>query len=176
MSAGVAGVRYTPRTAPRAGSPAGVQSLPAAYVHPGQVLVSTGPGVLTTILGSCVAVCLHDATLGVGGLNHYLLPNHGASDAHQGRYGPTAIEQLVHAMLARGASRERMVAHVVGGARVLAAFTDGQHLGLRNAAVAREALAAHRIPIVSADVGGTRGRKLQFAPRDGQLAIHMIGA
>lgn len=174
---GGAAIRYTPRVNTPVRSPAGgVNALPAAYVHPGQMLVSSGAGVLTTILGSCVSVCLHDPELCVGGLNHYLLPNHGATGEQTARYGPTAIEQLVNAMLRRGATRERMVAHVVGGARVLAAFAEGQHLGLRNASVARETLNTHGIPIVSADIGGTRGRKLMFSPRDGRLSVQVIGA
>jgi chemotaxis protein CheD len=132
--------------------------------------------VLSTILGSCVAVCLHDASRGLGGLNHFLLPTSGAEAGQPGRYGPTAIDELVHLMLARGASREQMVACVVGGARVLAAFNESDHLGLRNVGVARGALAQHRIPVVGADVGGTRGRKLLFTPRDGSVHVQLIGA
>jgi chemotaxis protein CheD len=176
VSAGAAGFRYTPRTSPRVSSPiGGLPALPAAYVHPGQVMVSGAAGVLTTILGSCVSVCLHDEQAAIGGLNHYLLPNHGATPDQAGRYGPTAIDQLVRTMIARGATRERLVAHVVGGARVLATFSEAQHLGMRNATIARELLAAHRIPIISTDVGGTRGRKLIFCPRDGRLVIQVIG-
>jgi chemotaxis receptor (MCP) glutamine deamidase CheD len=146
------------------------------YVHPGQIVVSDGPDSFVTILGSCVAVLLHDPKLCLGGLNHYLLPQECTSPELSGRYGPSAIAQLIATMYAYGASPQRLVAHVVGGASVLAAFHgDKPHLGIRNIGVARELLALHRIPIVSADVGGTRGRKLAFSPRDGLLAIHMIG-
>lgn len=156
--------------------PVNISTLPATYVHPGQVVVSSAGGVLSTILGSCVAVCLHDAQQGLGGLNHYLLPTGGAEADAPGRYGPTAIDELVHLMVARGARREQMVAYIVGGASVLAAFNSADHLGLRNVGVARGALAQHRIPVIGADVGGTRGRKLLFTPRDGQVHVKLIGA
>ncbi len=170
-------LRSAPRPMLRPGAPpAAVATLPATYVHPGQIVVTNGPGVLSTILGSCVAVCLHDAHLGLGGLNHYLLPSGGSEAGQPGRYGPSAIDELVHLMVARGASRDQMVAYVVGGASVLAAFKEADHLGLRNVGVARGALAQHRIPVIGADVGGTRGRKLLFTPRDGSVHVQLIGS
>jgi chemotaxis protein CheD len=157
-------------------TPVRVPSLPATYVHPGQIVVSGGHEGFTTILGSCVSVCLHDPKLGLGGLNHFLLPMACPPEQMPGRYGPTAMSQLLNAMLANGAVQQRLVAHVVGGASVLAAFgSDGNHLGMRNVTVARDFLAAHRIPVLSIDVGGTRGRKLIFTPRDGLTYINLIG-
>jgi chemotaxis protein CheD len=146
------------------------------YVHPGQSAVSRGPRVLTTILGSCVAVCLHDPRTGLGGMNHYLLPSPGAEADQPGRYGPTAIAALVHQMVTRGASREGLVAHVVGGASVLTAFAGLGALGLRNIRVAHAALAEHGIPVIGVDVGGSRGRKVHFAPRDGAIHVQLIGS
>jgi chemotaxis protein CheD len=131
---------------------------------------------VTTILGSCVAVCLHDAAAGIGGLNHFLLP-HGSNEAESSpRYARPALEHLMALVLAEGARASRLQARLVGGARVLSAFPDDEnHLGLRNAAVARELLAARRIPIISSDIGGDRGRKLVFVPRDGSHQVHLLG-
>jgi chemotaxis protein CheD len=172
-----AATRPPARLDPRPGTGTGPETAsPTAYVYPGQLNVTRGPGVLVTILGSCVAVCLHDAHLGLGGMNHYLLPTRGAEADQPGRYGPSAIDRLMAAMLARGASRDRLVAHVIGGASVLAAYTDAEHLGLRNATVAQEVLAAHGVPVAGLDIGGTRGRKVQFSPHDGQVAVRIIGA
>jgi chemotaxis protein CheD len=157
-------------------TPVRVPALPATYVHPGQIAVSGGNEAFTTILGSCVSVCLHDPKLGIGGLNHFLLPMACPPEQMPGRYGPTAMAQLMSTMLANGAVPQRLVAHVIGGASVLAAFgTDGNHLGMRNVAIARDYLHAQRIPVVSLDVGGTRGRKLVFSPREGLPYIHLIG-
>lgn len=168
----------TPVHAPvgKPATPARVTPLPATYVHPGQVFVSNGPGTLTTILGSCVAVCLHDPKLHLGGLNHYLLPNRCAPGELEGRYGPSAIAQLIDGMLLHGASPRRLVAHVVGGAAVLAAFdATSDHLGRRNIEIARELLSARHIPVLTWEVGGNRGRKLAFAPRDGAATVSLIG-
>lgn len=154
-----------------------IPTLPATYVHPGQVVVSDEPGSLTTILGSCVAVCLHDPKIRVGGLNHFLLPLEAPSEELAGRYAPTAITQLVELMQLQGAAVNRMIAHIVGGAAVLAAFGKAgqQHLGMRNVAIAREMMARYRIPVASFDVGGTRGRKLMFVPLNGVTSVHLIG-
>ena len=179
MSADAARIRgiHHQRSALRFGSPEGAPlAVPPVYLHPGHVVVSDGAGALATILGSCVAVCLHDPALGMGGMNHYLLPTVGSQAEQPGRYGPSAIDRLVESMLTRGASRERLVAYVVGGASVLAAYSDAQHLGQRNAAVAQQVLALHRIPIVGSDVGGIRGRKLLFMPSNGQVVVQFIGA
>jgi len=158
-------------------TPASLQALPAVYVHPGQQLVSADVGVLTTILGSCVAVCLHDAKLRVGGLNHFLLPNKCGPGDVAGRYAPSAIEELVDGMLACGCAQTRLVAQIVGGASVLAAFGESKdHLGLKNVAAAHDVLASYGIPIIGADTGGTRGRKLVFAPRDGATFVQRLGA
>jgi chemotaxis protein CheD len=174
-------VLETVRPAPRAivresHAPSAVTAVPAIYIHPGQIAVSNGFGVFSTILGSCVSVCLHDGRLGLGGINHYLLPSGGAEAEQPGRYGPTAIDELVRAMAERGGRRDQMVAYIVGGASVLAAFDTPDHLGMRNVGVARNALAEHRIPVIGVDVGGSRGRKLTFSPRDGQANVRLIGA
>jgi chemotaxis receptor (MCP) glutamine deamidase CheD len=79
-------------------------------------------------------------------------------------------------MVTRGARAARLRARVVGGARVLSAFPDDpNHLGLRNAAAASDLLAAWRIPIVSSNIGGGRGRKLVFIPCDGRHTVQLLG-
>jgi chemotaxis protein CheD len=149
----------------------------AVYVHPGQLFVSAASGECTTILGSCVAVCLHDPVARVGGLNHFLLPSFGGEVEDSPRYAPAAVELLVQRMLAEGARQSRLVAHVVGGAAVLAAFSSSpNHLGARNVSAAYELLAARGIKVTSRDVGGTRGRKVVFVPRTGSLSVALIGA
>jgi chemotaxis protein CheD len=153
-----------------------VATAPAIYIHPGQVAVSNGFGVFSTILGSCVSVCLHDARIGLGGINHFLLPSGGAEAEQPGRYGPTAIDELLRTISERGGRRDHMVAYIVGGASVLAAFDKPDHLGMRNVGVARNVLAEHRIPVIGVDVGGSRGRKLTFSPRDGQVNVQLIGS
>ena len=173
MTAGALLRRLSPVGTPRVAT---LMPLPTTYVHPGQVVVSEEPGVLTTILGSCVAVCLTDAKLRVGGMNHYLLPGGSVATDPATRYGKAAIRALVEEMLRRGATPPRMTAQIVGGAAVLAAFgNDVNHLGARNVAIARELLSEYGITVVAEDVLGARGRKLVFSPRDGSTRIQMIG-
>ena len=69
------------------------------YLHPGQLVVATQPMQVTTILGSCVAVCLWDPPLGIGGTNHYLLPVGLKTSSTGLRYGNVAIEELLERML-----------------------------------------------------------------------------
>ena len=146
------------------------------YVHPGHLYVGRGAERVTTILGSCVAVCLHDPVAGIGGLNHFLLPNGSDNGESSPRYARPAIAQLMDRMLKAGARRARLQARVVGGARVLSAFPDDpNHLGLRNAAAATALLAELRTPIISSDIGGNRGRKLVFIPCDGTHKVQLLG-
>ena len=160
---------------PRVAAPA-LTPLPAIYVHPGQVVVSDEPGVITTILGSCVAVCLHETTRGFGGMNHFLLPGSSIATEPAARYGVAAIRELYDAMLRMGAQPARMRAQIFGGAAVLAAFsTDSNHLGARNVTLARTMLAEYGVRVIGEDVLGERGRKLTFSPRDGVAQVQMIG-
>ena len=132
---------------------------------------------VTTILGSCVSVCLHDPVAGIGGLNHFLLPSSANEPESSPRYARPALECLVELMLAEGARASRLQARVVGGARVLSAFADDEnHLGLRNAAAATALLAVRRIPVIASDIGGDRGRKLLFVPREGTHQVQLLNA
>jgi chemotaxis protein CheD len=146
------------------------------YVHPGQLYVGRGDERVTTILGSCVSVCLHDPIAGIGGLNHFLLPTASHEAESSPRYARPAVELLMDLMLREGARASRLQARVVGGARVLAAFPDTHdHLGLRNAAAATALLAEWRTPIIASDIGGDRGRKLVFVPCDGTHQVQLLG-
>ena len=165
--------RPSPVSSPRVAT---LMQLPTTYVHPGQVVVSDQPGVLTTILGSCVAVCITDPKARVGGMNHYLLPGGSVATEPATRYGKAAISALMEEMIRLGASPSRMSAQIVGGAAVLAAFGNGvNHLGARNVAIAREMLSGYGVAWSAEDVLGGRGRKLVFSPRDGTTQIHFIG-
>jgi chemotaxis protein CheD len=150
-------------------------TLPQVYLHPGQVHVSAEPCAVTTVLGSCVAVCLYDTRLKVGGMNHFLLPDSTGDLSTAGRHGESATLLLLERMFAIGASADTMTARVVGGANMLAALRALPTLGERNAAVAHSVLHEHGVLVTSQDVGGTNGRKLVFSTRDGIAWIKTIG-
>jgi len=144
----------------------------AVYLHPGFVYASREPAEATTILGSCVAVCLWDARLGIGGANHFLLPYGGGGSA---RFGDVAIPDLIEQMARLGCQTRDLRAKVFGGAAVVEAFRDREkHLGATNVERARAVLAEQGIPIVAEDVEGRRGRKVIYQTDTGIALVKLV--
>ncbi len=140
----------------------------AAYLHPGQLLVSAQACAVTTILGSCVAVCLWDPVTKIGGINHFLLPAFSGQGIASPRFGNIAIKELLDQLAQLGSQKHNLLAKMFGGACVLEAFRQRQHrLGTKNIEIAQELLKSASIPLVGHDVGGQRGRKLIFHTDDG---------
>ena len=127
--------------------------------------------VVTTVLGSCIAACLRDPVAGIGGMNHFLLPEGGGSDRLEMRYGANAMELLINEILRRGGSRNHLEAKVFGGASVVAGLSD---VGARNVAFIRKYLADEGIPVVRSDVGGDHARRVQFEPVSGRARVMKI--
>jgi chemotaxis protein CheD len=145
------------------------------YLHPGQLYAASEAKVISTILGSCVSVCLWDSGAAVAGINHFLLPVNPVRSSDDPRYGNVAMEQLLNAMIRRGALPSRMIAKVFGGACVVAAFSGPrQAIGDQNVEAARQALAKAGIRIAGEQVGGRRGRKLHFHSVDGSAFVKEI--
>jgi len=145
-----------------------VQTDQILYVLQGEHQVSGAPDVvLSTILGSCVAVCLWDDVASLGGMNHFLLPfGPKAAAATPERYGVHAMEILINALLKAGARRNRLQAKLFGGARLSATLSD---IGQSNALFAREFLATEDIPCLAESLGGTSARRVLFRPRTGNV-------
>jgi len=144
------------------------------YLQPGQLLVSALPAAVTTILGSCIAVCLWEPHGGIGGMNHFMLPMNSGSMAASARFGPTAMEQLVEKMRDAGARLPLLRAKVFGGACMFAEMQSSAHLGQKNADVAIDFLKRRGIEIVQTDVGGNHGRKLIFHTDEGTTWLTSI--
>lgn len=149
--------------------------------HPivqGEHAVSGQPDVaITTILGSCIAVCLADPVAKLGGMNHFLLGEpgrHGPADVDDlQRYGIHAIEILINALMARGAERSRLRAHLYGGADIIPGLGP---IGSRNASFTRTLLHFEGIAITHEDSGGTTARKVEFRPYEGRsLCTRLTG-
>ena len=157
-------------------SPAGGASdRAAAYLHPGQLFVSADSYAVTTILGSCVAVCLWDPVTRIGGINHFLLPTFSGQGIASPRFGNIAIKDLLDQLAALGSQKHNLLAKMFGGACVLEAFRQRQnHLGMQNVEVARELLESESIPLVGHDVGGQRGRKVVFHTDDGAAWVKSL--
>jgi chemotaxis protein CheD len=154
-------------------APANGDGVRKFYLHAGQLYASAEPTEIITILGSCVSVCLYDAVRGVGGVNHFMLP--GESPTPSPRYAKNAVDLLLAQLTALGARRSRIEAKLFGGASVLKIGPDSSRdLGVRNIDAARVKLAEERIPVVSEDVGGIRGRKLVFSTADGTALVRQV--
>ena len=146
------------------------------YLYPGQIFVASEPFVVTTILGSCVAVCLWDPTARVAGINHYLLPDISVPGQSDLRYANTAVQHLIDEMLAAGARQHRMVAKLVGGASILMPAGGARlSIGEQNVLAGRKVLGHHAIEISAEQTGGTRGRKLLFHTGTGRTESREIG-
>lgn len=142
------------------------------YLYPGGLWAEPVSGVITTVLGSCVSVCLWDAHAAVGGINHFVLPMGGSTQS--ARYGNHAVPMLLERVLACGARREHLLAAVFGGASVLAGESDAPRLGSRNVDVALELVRRAGVTIVRQDVGGRVGRKLTFRSADGTTQLRRL--
>jgi chemotaxis protein CheD len=145
------------------------------YLHPGQLFVAAQPSAITTILGSCVSLCLWDPLLKIGGMNHYLLPFWVGDDIASPRFGTIAIETLIKKVLALGAHKDRLRAKLFGGACVIEAFREREdHIGTINARLAENMLRLQCIPVVEQDLTGRRGRKLVFNTDDGTSSVKYL--
>jgi chemotaxis protein CheD len=145
------------------------------YLHPGQLAVATSPCTMATVLGSCVAVCLHDPVKRIGGLNHFLLPKAPGGGDTSTRYGDTAMRRLLVEMLRRGSKVSNLEATVIGGACVLHAYLGNKaSLGLQNVRMALDALEMARVPVLLRDVGGNRGRHVTFHPCAGDVIVRQL--
>lgn len=145
------------------------------HVGQGDIAISTDPSICqTTVLGSCIAVCLFDPLNNIGGMVHYLLPDAPGGAPEQERqslYGPWAIGLLCDQLGARGAQVPQLRAKIFGGGAVLAGLCD---IGQQNAAVAIAKLGHIEIPIIAHDTGGVFARRVRFFPTTGNAHVRRI--
>ena len=139
------------------------------FLYPSTMFASAQPAEVTTILGSCVAVCLWDRYLGIGGINHYMLPTWNGMELASPKYGNIAIERLTEKMLQLGCKKNNLVAKVFGGGEVITVTSSSMHIGERNIMVAEEMLQENNIPIIGRSTGGKNGRKIIFNTHTGEV-------
>jgi len=143
---------------------------PKHFLYPGQIFVSREPAVITTILGSCAALCLWDCRKKIGGMNHYLLPDGPGTGPNRLRYGNVANPALLNELLALGCETKDLRAKVFGGSSAFA-VNPSEAVGTRNAQLAEEFLRGAGIRLVAKDVTGKHGRKLIFQTQDGVTLV-----
>ena len=143
------------------------------YLHPAALHASVRPHLVTTVLGTCIAVCLWDSSLKIGGINHFMLPYWNGDGLASPKYGNIAMERLYQKMLSLGATHGTMIAKVFGGR----AHNEGDsvfNIGERNAKLAFDFLKQYGIEIRAQSVGGPHGRKLQFLSETGEVRMKYI--
>lgn len=148
---------------------------PAAKILPGEYYVSKEEMVLVTVLGSCVSACIWDKTTGIGGMNHFMLPETGEADltGAAGRYGTYAMELLINELMKNGARRDSLEAKLFGGGNVMKNFTT-INVGERNAAFAEDFLKTERIKVTAKDLLDIYPRKVVFFTHSGRALVKKL--
>ena len=142
------------------------------YIVQGQEAVSNREDeVISTILGSCVSICLWDPEARVGSMNHLLLPETKTDALSQQSAGAASMERMVNAMMRRSAERRRLRAKLFGGSSMLSGLTE---IGARNADFARSYLASEGIPCDAESTGGPLARQIRFWPASGKVKQRFV--
>ncbi|HEY0973748.1 MAG TPA: chemoreceptor glutamine deamidase CheD [Solimonas sp.] len=151
----------------------------ALKVLPGEYLVTASDVMLVTVLGSCVSACIRDPLAGIGGMNHFMLPEAEGETSSSGwvnesaRYGGYAMEMLINDLLKRGAARNRLETKVFGGGAVLAGFTTS-NVGERNGQFVLNYLRAEGLPLAGQDLFDVCPRRVHYFPRTGRVLVKRL--
>lgn len=130
------------------------------FIYPGNLEVSRKPVQFTTILGSCVSICLWDSKLKIGGMNHYMLPLWNGDGLASPKYGNIAIDKLIQKMLQSGAQLSNLEAKIFGGGNIIQSSFSMYQIGDRNIEMAYSKLQEYGIEIIKSSTGGNLGRKI----------------
>jgi len=149
----------------------------AAQIMPGEFYVTREDELIMTLLGSCVAACVRDRRTGIGGMNHFMLPE--GSDASSAdwierastRFGNFAMEQLINELLKLGARRQDLEIKLAGGGRM---YDSSSNVGLDNAQFAVRYLEAEGLNLAAQDLGGAWPRKVRYLPREGSMRVSRL--
>lgn len=153
------------------------ETIKTHYLLPSRLFVEQEKHLVSTVLGSCISVCLYNPRLKIGGINHYMLPLWNGEGMATPRYGNIAIEKLIEKMVDLGSHKSELIAKVFGGANQLSRATiNGSNfsIGDRNYCVAKDILNKHGVLIVAESVGGVRGRKMLYNTYTGEVKMKFL--
>lgn len=149
----------------------------AAKILPGEYYATGREMVLVTVLGSCVCACIRDKVSGIGGMNHFMLPDSGQDRSNplgeSARYGIYAMEILINQLLKMGAKRSNFEAKVFGGGSVLRGFTVA-NVGERNAEFVLQFLKTEKIAVAAQDLLDIYPRKVYYFPSTGLVRVKKL--
>jgi len=152
----------------------------SAKILPGEYYVSMHGELISTVLGSCISACIRDVKMGIGGMNHFMLPM-GCEDEHAGkihltsatRYGNFAMEMLINEILKAGGNKRNLEVKLFGGGRVLSNMTK-LDIGNKNIKFAHEYLSEEDLEIVSEDTGDIFPRKVLYYADTGRVRVKRL--
>ncbi len=151
-----------------------------ARILPGEYYLTGSDELITTVLGSCVSACVRDRVLRIGGMNHFMLPEHVSGDTPMWagtpvnaatRFGSYAMEHLINGILSHGGRRQHLEVKIFGGGRILPSMTD---IGNGNIRFVQEYARVEGLEIVSEDVGDIYPRKVLYAPASGRAWVRRL--
>jgi len=150
----------------------------AAKISPGEFYYTDKNMLIVTVLGSCISACIRDNVSGIGGMNHFMLPDSAAADrdspvSESMRYGTYAMEVLINQLLRNGARRENLEAKIFGGGNVLKSFTT-TNVGERNATFVKKFLKEERIRVTGEDLLDVFPRKVYYFPKTGKVLVKKL--
>jgi chemotaxis protein CheD len=150
----------------------------AAKISPGEYYFTDKNMLIVTVLGSCISACIRDNITGIGGMNHFMLPDSASADkdspvSESMRYGTYAMEVLINQLLRNGARRENLEAKIFGGGNVLKSFTT-TNVGERNAAFVKRFLNDERIRVTGEDLLDIYPRKVYYFPKTGKVLVKKL--
>jgi chemotaxis protein CheD len=152
----------------------------SAKILPGEYYVTNSDEIITTVLGSCISACIRDRVFGIGGMNHFMLPDCGHSTtltssgdylSAETRYGSFAMERLINDILKNGGRKENLEIKIIGGGRIIEKMTN---VGLRNIEFARSYIKTEGFEIAVEDVGDIYPRKVIYFPLTGKVRVKKL--
>lgn len=157
-----------------------VNNIVAAKLLPGEYYVTSENEMITTVLGSCISACIRDKVLGIGGMNHFMLPITTKERLQDGnemvvgnatRYGNYAMEHLINTILSNGGKRKNLEVKVFGGGKVIPTMGD---VGLRNIGFVLDYIDTEALTLSAQDLGDIYPRKVNFYPKTGKVRMKKI--
>jgi chemotaxis protein CheD len=139
------------------------------FLKPGFIYVSTKPTIISTVVGSCIAVCVFDRKQKIGGMNHFQFPAVRNEKQATARYGNVAVSMLIKLMVNEGSKAEHLEAQILGGA--YNPEISHKNIGRENIQIAQKVLTQKGVRLASEDVGGEKGRKIVFNTNTNELAV-----
>lgn len=153
------------------------QQIYAAKILPGEYYVTKNNEMITTVLGSCISVCIYEPSIGMGGMNHFMLPSSNSINDSEDllsdsfRYGDVAMERMINDLLRNGADKRKIIFKAFGGGQIIQQMTS---IGDRNIRFLRKFMMLEGYKLSASDLGGIHPRKVNFFPQEGRVMMKKL--